>query len=228
MSAGNGGVPVSASPGGVPDWLVRLAGLVPAMPVPEVMRPPARASRPSAVLVLFGHGSHGPDLLIVQRSPWLRRHAGQAAFPGGAIEPADDGPVGAALREAAEEAGVDPAGVEVLALLPELFIARSGFAVTPVLGWWRRPVPITPAEDGEVTSAARVSLSELADPANRLTVRHPSGRAGPAFRVQGMLVWGFTAALVDQLLALSGWERPWDRGREEDLPPEVLGQPASS
>jgi hypothetical protein len=53
-------------------------------------------------------------------------------------------------------------------------------------------------------------------------VRLPSGRTGPAFRLPGMLVWGFTAALVDRLLALGGWEVPWDRGREEDLPPDVL------
>jgi 8-oxo-dGTP pyrophosphatase MutT (NUDIX family) len=210
----------------VPEWLARLAETAPRMPVPPRMRPPA-GSRPSAVLVLFGQGPAGPDLLIVQRSPWLRRHAGQAAFPGGAIEPADEGPVGAALREAAEEVGVDPAGVEVLGQLPDLFIARSGFRVTPVLGWWRRPAPITAATDGEVTSAARVSLADLADPANRLTVRHPSGPLGPAFRVHGMLVWGFTALLVDQLLTLGGWEQPWDRRREEDVPPEVLGLPAS-
>ena len=89
--------------------------------------------------MLFGETEDEPDLLIVQRSPWLRRHAGQPAFPGGAVEAADHGPVGAALREAAEEAGVDPAGVEVLAVLQELYISRSGFSVTPVLAWWRTP-----------------------------------------------------------------------------------------
>jgi 8-oxo-dGTP pyrophosphatase MutT (NUDIX family) len=218
----------SPEAGEVPGWLARLAESAAALPVPAVLRPPAAGSRPSAVLVLFGDGKLGPDLLIVQRSPWLRRHAGQAAFPGGAIEECDDGPVAAALREAAEEVGVDAAGVEVVGRLPELFIARSGFAVTPVLAWWRRPGPLRPANDGEVTSAARVGVAELADPANRLTVRHPSGVAGPAFRVHGMLVWGFTAALVDRLLSLAGWERPWDSGRIEDLPPDLLGSPASS
>ena len=171
--------------------------------------------------MLVGETAGEPDLLIVQRSPWLRRHAGQPAFPGGAIEAADHGPVGAALREAAEEAGVDPAGVEVLAVLPELYIARSGFSVTPVLAWWHSPVPVAAAVDGEVTAAVRVRLADLADPAKRLRVRHPSGSAGPAFRLHGMLVWGFTAALVDMLLALGGWERPWDTGHTEDLPPDV-------
>jgi hypothetical protein len=65
-------------------------------------------------------------------------------------------------------------------------------------------------------------VADLSDPANRLRVRHPSGSAGPAFRLHGMLVWGFTAALVDRLLALGGWERSWDAGHEEDLPPDVL------
>lgn len=211
---------------GVPGWLRDLAAAAPRMPVPSAMRPPPGNSRPSAVLMLFGDGPDGPDLLLVQRGPWLRRHAGQPAFPGGAIEESDGGPVAAALREATEEAGVDASGVEVLAVLPELFISRSGFSVTPVLAWWRQPGPVTPGDPTEVTGCARVPLSELADPDHRLTIRHPSGTAGPAFRVQGMLVWGFTAALVDLLLALGGWERPWDRDHEEDLPPDALASAA--
>jgi 8-oxo-dGTP pyrophosphatase MutT (NUDIX family) len=136
-------------PGAAPEWLSALAGNAALMAVPPPLRPPAGGGgRPSAVLMLVGESAGEPDLLIVQRSPWLRRHAGQPAFPGGAIEAADRGPVGAALREAAEEAGVDPAGVEVLAVLPELYIARSGFSVTPVLAWWRTPVPVVPAADG--------------------------------------------------------------------------------
>jgi hypothetical protein len=118
--------------------------------------------------------------------------------------------------------------VQVLAVLPELFITRSGFAVTPVLAWWHHPGPVSPGDPPEVTGCARVPLAELADPDHRLTVRHPSGNAGPAFRVQGMLVWGFTAALVDLMLALGGWEQPWDRGHEEDLPPEAIASAAQS
>ena len=219
----------SAQSGTAPDWLTGLASRAGELAVPPRMQAPPRGGRPSAVLLLFGETDGEPDLLIVQRSPHLRRHAGQPAFPGGAMEPADGGPVGAALREAAEEVGVDPAGVEVLAVLPELFIARSGFRVTPVLAWWREPSPLVAASDGEIVSAVRARLADLADPANRLTVRLPNGmNAGPAFRLHGMLVWGFTAALVDQLIALGGWERPWDAGREEDLPPDVLSAAARS
>jgi 8-oxo-dGTP pyrophosphatase MutT (NUDIX family) len=218
----------AASPGTAPTWLTRLAAKAGEMVIPPRLQAPDQGGRPSAVLLLFGETQGDPDLLIVQRGAHLRRHAGQPAFPGGAIEPSDQGPVGAALREAAEEVGVDPAGVEVIAVLPELFIPHSGFRVTPVLAWWRRPSPLVAAADGEIVSAARAPLADLADPANRLTVRHPSGAAGPAFRVHGMLVWGFTALLVDRLLALGGWERPWDTGREEDLPPDVLAAAARS
>ena len=195
------------------------------MPVPALLRAPSGGGRKSAVLILFADGPDGPDLLLIQRGRWLRQHAGQPAFPGGAIDESDAGPVSAALREAAEEAGVNPAGVQVLAVLPELFIARSGFSVTPVLAWWRQPGPVGPGDLMEVTAVARVRVSELADPANRLTIRHPSGGAGPAFRAGGMLVWGFTGMLVDRLLALGGWERPWDAGRVAELPPDVPAVP---
>jgi 8-oxo-dGTP pyrophosphatase MutT (NUDIX family) len=205
----------------VPGWLAALAPKVAGMPVPPALQPEA-AGRPAAVLILFGPGADGPDLLLVQRSPGLRRHAGQPAFPGGAIDESDRGPVQAALREAAEEARVDPSGVQVLAVLPEMFIWRSGFTVTPVLAWWRRPAPVGPGDPAEVSAVARVAVADLADPAHRLSIMLPSGAAGPAFRVAGMLVWGFTAMLVDRLLALGGWEVPWDASRAEDLPAEVL------
>jgi 8-oxo-dGTP pyrophosphatase MutT (NUDIX family) len=212
-----------------PSWLTELAAKAARMTVPPLLRPPAAGNgRPSAVLMLVGETAGRPDLLIVQRSPWLRRHAGQPAFPGGAVEEDDAGPVGAALREAAEEAGVDPAGVEVLAVLPELHISRSGFTVTPVLAWWWRPGPVVPAADGEVTAAVRVAFADLASPANRVQVRHPMGSTGPAFRLPGMFIWGFTAALVDRLLALGGFERPWDSGQIEDLPPDVFNPAAAS
>ena len=67
--------------------------------------------------------------------------------------------------------------------------------------------------------------SELTDPANRLRVTHPSGFIGPAFAVRGMLVWGFTAGLLDRLLAIAGWELPWDQSRVVPLPPSATGGP---
>jgi 8-oxo-dGTP pyrophosphatase MutT (NUDIX family) len=207
-----------AAENGAPTWLRDLATAAAAMEVPRVVRPPAFGGRRSAVLVLFGDGPSGPDLLFIQRSEGLRRHAGQPAFPGGAIEDTDDGPMAAALREATEETGLDPAGVDVLCALPELFITRSQFRVTPVLGWWREPCAVRPVDVDEVDAVERVPVADLADPRHRLSLKHPSGRTGPAFRIGSMLIWGFTALLVDRLLALAGWERPWDAATIVDLP----------
>jgi 8-oxo-dGTP pyrophosphatase MutT (NUDIX family) len=193
-----------------PAWLRELAAAAETMEVHPQLLPPATGGRSSAVLILFGDGPDGPDLLFIQRSDDLRLHAGQPAFPGGAIDAGDGGPVGAALREAAEEVGLDPGGVDVLGTLPEVFIPRTGFRVVPVLAWWRRPSAVAPVDTGEVAAVERVAVAELADPAARLMVRVPDGRTSPAFRVRGMLIWGFTAALVDRLLALGGWEKPWD------------------
>ena len=207
---------------GVPGWLASLARSAATMEVPQPMRPPPGGGRPSAVLILFADGPDGPDVLLVQKTPWLRRHAGQPAFPGGAIDESDGGPVPAALREAAEEARVDPSGVQVLTVLPELFIPRSGFSVIPVLAWWRHPAPVGPGDPMEISAVTRVPISELADPANRLSMRLPSGGSGPAFQVGDMLVWGFTAMLVDRLLAIGGWECSWDAATLHDLPPEIV------
>jgi len=201
----------------VPGWLRELADAASKMEINPLAQPPASGGRASAVLVLFGGTPDDPDLLFIQRSADLRLHAGQPAFPGGAIDAADNGPVAAALREAAEEVGVDPDGVEVVGTLPELFIPRTGFRVVPVLAWWRRPCAVAPVDPAEVAAVERVTVSELADPATRVVVRGPSGFLSPAFRVKGMLIWGFTAVLVDRLLALAGWERPWDTAKVIDL-----------
>ena len=102
--------------------------------------PPDEGGRQSAVLILFGPGAHGgEDVVLTERSHSMRSHAGQVSFPGGAIDPSDSGPVSAALREAQEEVGLDPSGVQVVAELPALYLAPSNFVVTPVLAWWARP-----------------------------------------------------------------------------------------
>ncbi|MEW2359138.1 CoA pyrophosphatase [Spirillospora sp. NPDC029432] len=194
------------------------------MTVPPMLSPePEPGARAAAVLILFGEGPEGPDILLTERAATLNKHAGQPAFPGGRIDPDDGGPVEAALREAWEEAGVERAGVDVLATLPELYLRHSRHRVTPVAAWWREPSEIAPGHPGEVATVARVPIAELVDPANRLMVRDPSGvRLGPAFEVRDMLVWGFTAGLLTEVLDAGGWNRPWDTGRVEDLPQKVL------
>lgn len=203
-----------------PAWLSRLA----AAPIEselagwDRLRPPPTGGRASAVLVLFGSGPDGPDVLLIERASTLPSHAGQPAFPGGAADPGDGGPAATALREAAEEVGVEPSGVTVLAELPTLHIWVSGFDVTPVLAWWHRPAAVRPVDPGEVASVHRVPLAELAEPANRFRLRHPHGYLGPAFAVRGMVVWGFTAGVLDHLMDAAGLSRPWDAGDVRELP----------
>lgn len=225
----------AGSAGSLPGWLRPLVTAAGGVLPDQLSRfaPPAEGGRESAILMLFGPGedtgdpipTHGAvgDVLLIERAHDMRSHPRQVAFPGGAVDPGDDGPVAAALREAMEETGLDPAGVDIVATLPALFLPPSGFVVTPVLAWWREPSPVSVVDPREVASVHRVPLRALLDPANRMQVTHPSGYVGAAFRVSGLLVWGFTAGLLDKLLHLAGWEEPWDRDRFEELPPEMTG-----
>ena len=61
-------------------------------------------------------------------------------------------------------------------------------------------------------------IAELTDPANRFAVVHPSGWRGPGFEVDGFFIWGFTAMLLDSLLTLAGWNRPWDQRAQRPIP----------
>jgi 8-oxo-dGTP pyrophosphatase MutT (NUDIX family) len=180
---------------------------------------PPVGGRRSAVLVLLGEQeSTGPDVLVLQRAATLRNHAGQPAFPGGAADPEDVDAPATALREAAEEVGLDPDSTTVVATFPRLWIPVSGYVVTPVLAWWHAPHPVRPMDLAEVARVERLPVRELVDSANRLRIRHPSGYVGPAFDVRGMLVWGFTAGILNTLLDLAGWAQPWDENRVADLP----------
>lgn len=207
----------------VPEWLRPLVDAA-AVVRPEQLSPflpPDDGARESAVLILFGEGPEGPDVLLIERAHDLRSHAGQPAFPGGGIDAGDADAVAAALREAHEETGLDPAGVDVVATMPTLWIPVSGHAVTPVVGWWRDPSPVRVVDPAEVASVHRVPLSDLVNPENRVRVQHPSGYIGAAFTVRGLLVWGFTGGLIDRMLRLAGWELPWQPAQIVDLPPAV-------
>jgi 8-oxo-dGTP pyrophosphatase MutT (NUDIX family) len=206
-------------PADLPPWLRPLAAAVAGASAADLTRfapPPGYEGRASAVLMLLAEGERGPDLLLTQRSPAMRAHSGQPAFPGGAWEADDADAAACALREAAEEVGLDPSSVAVVAELPELWVPVTGFVVTPVLGWWREPGPVSPQES-EVAEVHRVPLADLADPVNRVRVRHPSGYIGPGFEVAGMVVWGFTGGLADALLTMGGWFQPWQPGRLVDI-----------
>ena len=151
----------------------------------------------------------------------MRSHAGQPAFPGGAIDEGDADAAAAALREAQEETGLDPSGVLVFGALPDLWVPITGYVVSPILGWWREPSDVRAQDPAEVASVHRVPIADLANPANRCRVLHPSGYIGPGFQVEGMIVWGFTGGIIAGLLDRLGWAVPWDDTRLVPLPEET-------
>lgn len=174
------------------------------------------ATKQGAVLILLHDGVTGPEVLITLRSEGLRAHSGQPSFPGGALEKSESAR-DAALRESSEEVGLVRESVDVLAELPQLFIPPSNFHVTPILGFWREPHPLTPERSEEVVRAEMIAFDELANPANRIMLRHRSGYRGPAFDVAGMRIWGFTGGILDRLLHHGGFEREWNQERTVEL-----------
>jgi len=229
---------MSAETSVIPGWLQPLVTATRDVHVRDLtpFAPPAGADvRPASVLMLFG-GEYSADdsreesrhVLLLERAHDMRSHAGQIAFPGGAHDLDDADDVATALREAQEETGLDPAGVEVIATLPKLWLPPSGFEVTPVLAWWRAPSPVRAVDPAETASVHTIALGELLDPVNRVTMRHPSGYRGPAFVIGDLVVWGFTAGLLSRLFAIVGWEQPWDVSRVVDLPPELLALTSDS
>jgi 8-oxo-dGTP pyrophosphatase MutT (NUDIX family) len=241
-SAGPMGV---LTPHAAPAWLKPLLGNVDCVPAAWRRRLPADvlamvtaakatatvtgAGRDAAVLVLFS----GPedvtdtdgvpddaDLLLTVRASTLRHHAGQAAFPGGATDPGDAGPVDTALREAREETGIDTTRLRPLATLEKIFIAPSGFHVVPVLAYSPDPGPVTVVDEAETAIVARVPLRAFINPENRLMVYRStftSRFAGPAFLLNEMLVWGFTGQVISALLDCAGWAKPWDTDDVREL-----------
>lgn len=212
----------------LPDWLepVRTgAAAISATDLTKFVPPPGGAARRGAVLMLFGEGPQGGELLLTERAHNMRSHPGQVSFPGGSVDPGET-EVEAALREAEEEIGVAPAGVEVFGRLPELWLPPSNFAVTPILGWWRDPVEVRIASPAEVHAIHHVPIDELLDPEHRVMVRHPRvDYRSPGFLIgpdKDVILWGFTGGIIARLFDYLGWTRPWDEARVRDLPDYML------
>ncbi len=212
-------------PASMPDWMGDVAAALPRIKAYQLtsFQPPAGGTpRAASVLILFGEGPTGADVLLLERAADMRAHPGQVAFPGGTQDESDADAVTAALREAEEETGLDPAGVDIVGALPTLWLPATDYLVTPVVGWWRQKVAVRAVDPAETASVHVVPVADLLDPANRGRVKHPSGYVGPAFQVGTILVWGFTAGILSRLFGLLGWEQAWDEEQYFELPGEVM------
>jgi len=201
-----------AANGTRPEWfdeIVEAAQQIQGEDISQFLPPADGSARESAVLMLFGEGPSGPDLLLTERSHTMRSHPGQVSFPGGRLDPGETAE-DAALREAWEETGLDPTGVDVVGRLPALWIPFSNHAVVPIIGWWREPSPVTTRSVEEVHAVYRVPLSDLIDPAHRIQVGAP-GRSGwlmPAFLIgpeKDVILWGFTGGIISRFFTYLGW-----------------------
>lgn len=164
---------------------------------PGATPPEGRLLRPAAVLVALAEGAQGAELVLTKRSSALRHHPGQIAFPGGKQDPGDPTPEAAALREAQEEIGLDPAQVELLGRMPA-HETVTGFSITPVIARIDgpfRPVP----EAGEVDEVFRVPFTHVADPARfRIERRIWQGQWRAYYTVPWgpYYIWGATARIL--------------------------------
>lgn len=211
----------------VPGWLAPLADRARAMKGEDLtafLPPEGGTAREGAVLVLFGDGPDGHDVLLTERAHTMRSQPGQVSFPGGSLEPGETAIEGA-LREAHEETGLDPDGVEVFAVLPRLYLPPRDFAVAPVLGFWHHDCPVHVTNPLEVHAVFREPIERLLEPAERFVVRHPMGWEGPAWMIgpdRDVLLWGFTAGILNALFDFVGWTRPWDRSVVRPLPSRLV------
>ena len=158
-----------------------------------------RATRPASVLVPVIDRS-APTVLLTQRTAELASHAGQVAFPGGKIEPNDESPVAAAMREAKEEVGLAPVLVEPIGYL-DLYLTFSGFRILPTVARVKPDFALT-LNPSEVTEAFEVPLAFLMNPTNHeRKTRDWKGiqREYYAMPFENHYIWGITAGILRNL-----------------------------
>lgn len=180
-----------------------------------------RGERIAAVLMLFTD-EPDPSLTFVTRAETMRRHAGQIALPGGAADDTDTDLHHTALREANEEVGLAAEQVTVLGELPALWVPASRYDVTTVVAVWPGGHPLLPVDPAETGAVHSYRISELTSREARVMGRHPLGFEGPAFMMGDEFIWGLTGHLVDWVLDLAGWAKPWDRFRIVDVPARFM------
>lgn len=163
------------------------------------------ALRKSAVLALLHPSPAGPAVLYTLRPSRLAHHGGQVCFPGGGMEEGDSSLAYTALRETGEELGMATADVCILGALTTLFIESSRNLVHPFVGWIPALPPLNP-DAREVAEVLSVTLQTLREPATVATcVRDVNGqpRSLPSFYVPPHYIWGATAMMTSELLAIA-------------------------
>jgi 8-oxo-dGTP pyrophosphatase MutT (NUDIX family) len=159
----------------------------------------AQRVTPAAVLVAVVDRPE-PTVILTLRPETMRKHPGQVSFPGGRIDPGDDGPVDAALREAEEEIGLARARVEIIGIA-DPYLTVTGFEVTPVLGIVPPDLPLTP-HPGEVAAVFEAPLHHILDPAHQqVRTAFWRGRERTYYEIdwQEQRIWGATAAMIVNL-----------------------------
>ena len=158
-----------------------------------------KPTKPAAVLVPVIDRPE-PTVLLTQRTPELTTHAGQVAFPGGKIDPHDESPVAAALREATEETGLAPMLVEPIGYL-DLYLTFSGFRILPTVARVKPDFTLT-LNPSEVTETFEVPLRFLMTPANhRRKTRDWNGIPRDYYEIpfENRYIWGITAGILRNL-----------------------------
>jgi 8-oxo-dGTP pyrophosphatase MutT (NUDIX family) len=165
---------------------------------PRVTGP--RTLRDAAVLIpVVDHGEEA-SVILTKRAEKLTSHSGQVAFPGGRIDPTDASPEAAALREAEEEIGLDPAHVEIIGRMPD-YVSGSGYRIAPVLSIVRPGFTLS-INEHEVDAAFEVPLRFLMDPANHAqNSREFDSRVWVYYDMPygGQRIWGVTAGIIRTL-----------------------------
>jgi 8-oxo-dGTP pyrophosphatase MutT (NUDIX family) len=173
-------------------------------PGAELDETPKPNTRQSSVLLLFYPYEETVYFPLILRPTYPGVHSGQVALPGGGFEPGDGDLIRTALREAHEEVGVDPAQVSILGQLSTLYIRPSNNLVLPVVGWSAQRPTFLP-DPREVALLIEASLLEFLDPANQRTetweLQNRTANV-PLFGVQNQVIWGATAMILGELLAL--------------------------
>ena len=159
-------------------------------------RVPLEGARDAAVLIPI-IAVPEPTMIFTVRTETLPSHKGQISFPGGSIDPADHSPTAAALREAEEEIGLDPANVEVLGALDSFHTFVSGYVVTPIVGWLPHQPDLRP-NPAEVAQVLQVPISDLVDEIRAEPGFTHNGRKFPteAWIWNDHVIWGVTARII--------------------------------